>query len=203
MAIKVVAPLLFDRRYLRGRHFEQSTIGWSWVFRAIWFQKILGFNRSIPWPINPHILISNHQNLVFDVDDLNNFQSPGCYYQNFAAQIVVGKGTFIAPNVGIITANHDPENLDLHLPGSEVHIGERCWLGMNSVILPGVTLGPGTVVGAGSVVSHSFPDGNCVIAGTPAKVIRSMPQERPVQSPMREPSRRSRDHTQVPVRESR
>ena len=49
---------------------------------------------------------------------------------------------------------------------------------MNSVILPGVTLGPGTVVGAGSVVTHSFPEGHCVIAGVPAKLIRNLQNEK-------------------------
>ena len=44
---------------------------------------------------------------------------------------------------------------------------------MNAVILPGVELGPKTIVGAGSVVTHSFLQGDCVIAGSPASVIRS------------------------------
>ena len=43
---------------------------------------------------------------------------------------------------------------------------------MNTVILPGVSLGDHTIVGAGSVVTKSFQEGNCVIAGNPAKVIR-------------------------------
>jgi len=51
-----------------------------------------------------------------------------------------------------------------------VRIGEKCWIGMNSVILPGVTIGDNTVVGAGSVVIKSFPDGNCVIAGNRLKL---------------------------------
>ena len=48
---------------------------------------------------------------------------------------------------------------------------------MNSVILPGVTLGDHTVVGAGSVVTKSFEQGYCVIAGNPARIIRELPQE--------------------------
>ena len=43
---------------------------------------------------------------------------------------------------------------------------------MNSMILPGVVLGDRTIVGAGSVVTKYFPEGNCVIAGNPAKVIK-------------------------------
>ena len=45
---------------------------------------------------------------------------------------------------------------------------------MNSVILPGVTLGEDMVVGAGSIVTKSFPDGHCIIAGNPAKLIRNL-----------------------------
>jgi len=175
----VVAPILrgfmslfFDRRYLKGKYFENSVMGYQWCFRSIFKQKILGFNRNIPWPVSPFIVISNFRNIIFDPDDLNNFQGFGNYYQNFAAKIIIGKGSYIAPNVGIITANHDIDNLDSHLPGKDVILGKKCWIGMNSVILPGVELGDHTIVGAGSVVTKSFPEGNCVIAGNPAKIIR-------------------------------
>ncbi|WP_333558948.1 DapH/DapD/GlmU-related protein [Enterococcus lactis] len=53
-------------------------------------------------------------------------------------------------------------------------MGEQCWIGMNSVLLPGIILGPKTIVGAGSIVTKSFKEGNCVIAGNPAKVIRKL-----------------------------
>jgi acetyltransferase-like isoleucine patch superfamily enzyme len=118
--------------------------------------------------------ISNSENISFHPDDLNNFQSPGTYIQNFKGKITIGHGSYIGPNVGIITANHDLHNLDAHLPGRDVTVGERCWIGMNTVVLPGVVLGDGTIVGAGSVVTRPFPDGNCVIAGNPARLVRKL-----------------------------
>ncbi|MHB8926883.1 MAG: acyltransferase [Bacillota bacterium] len=174
--LALIGPLFFDRKYLRGRHFT-SGIGWRWVWRSIWLQKVLGFNRHVPWPVSPLIVVANPRNLVFDPDDLNNFQHFGCYFQNYSAKITIGKGTYIAPNVGVITANHDPADLNSHRPAEDVVIGERCWIGMNSVILPGVTLLPGTIVAAGSVVNRSFAEGNCLIGGVPARVLKNYQAE--------------------------
>jgi hypothetical protein len=170
--LKQIGSIFFDSRYLRGRYFDSGFMGWKWVLRSILWQKVFGFNRHIPWPISPFISISSAENISFDVNDLSNFQLFGCYFQNFSAQIVIGKGTYIAPNVGIITSNHNPNDLRTHLPGKDVIIGKNCWIGMNSIILPGVKLGDNTVVGAGSVVTKSFPQGSCVIAGNPAKIIK-------------------------------
>ena len=98
----------------------------------------------------------------------------GNYYQTIDARIVIGKGTYIAQNVGIVTTNHDLNNLDEHVPGKDVIIGKQCWIGMNSIILPGVILGDHTIVGAGSVVTKSFTEGNCIITGNPAKKLRDV-----------------------------
>lgn len=173
--IVAVLSLFFERRYLSGRHFEVGLIGYLWAFRAIWQRNILRLAPPLPFPAALTCTVSDgNRGLEFHPDDLNNFQSPGTYFQNFSGRITFGRGCYIGPNVGIITANHDPAAPDRHLPPRDVTIGERSWVGMNCVILPGVTLGPATVVGAGSVVTKSFPGGHCMIAGVPAKVIREL-----------------------------
>lgn len=157
-----------------GRYFdEQSLAGYLWGFQAIWQRNILRLGQAHRLPVGLSFTLSSEKNISFHPDDLNNFQSPGCYMQNFSGFIKLGRGCYIGPNVGIITANHDPANPDSHLPSEDIVIGEKCWIGMNSVILPGVILGPRTVVGAGSVVTKSFPRGNCIIAGAPAQLLRN------------------------------
>jgi len=87
--------------------------------------------------------------------------------------VYIGDYTQLAQNVGIISANHDVHDNSAYQV-SEVRIGRYCWIGMNAVVLPGVVLGDFTVVGAGSVVTKPFPEGYCVIAGNPARVIRRL-----------------------------
>lgn len=132
-------------------------------------QKVIGYNRHAPFPVSHRNNVGVCEHLRFHRDDLNNFQNFGCYFQAFDGFITIGRGTYIAPNVGIITQNHDPEDLSEHLPAKDVTIGEHCWIGMNSIILPGVVLGDYTIVGAGSVVTHSFPEGYCTVYGNPAR----------------------------------
>ncbi|NPV62342.1 MAG: acyltransferase [Methanotrichaceae archaeon] len=172
--LRLLGGIFFDRRFLKGRYFEDEITGWKWVLRSIFFQKILGFNRHIPWPVSPFILINNSKNIIFDIDDINNFQMIGNYFQNFNGKIYIGKSTWIGPNVGIITANHHSSNLQKWECGEDVIIGNHCWIGMNSMILPGVILGDHTIVGAGSIVTKSFLEGNALIAGNPAKIIKCL-----------------------------
>ena len=177
----MIGNIFYDKKYLKGKEFSsyKYSNGWSWVMQNVFMQKILGFQRHIPFPVSYRMQVMNWENIEFDVDDLSNFQKAGSYFQAASdAHIYIGKGTYIAGNVGIITANHDLNNLDLPAPGKDVKIGKKCWIGMNSVILPGVELGEHTIVGAGSVVTKSFPKGNCVIAGNPAKCIRVLSDDK-------------------------
>lgn len=137
-----------------------------------WFvQKVLGINREAYWPMHFTSKVGCAYNILAGIASAPGL-SPGCYIQGLG-KIYIGDYTMIAANVGIISANHDIHDHRKHSAG-EVRLGRYCWIGMNSSILPGTDLGPFTVVGAGSVVNKAFPEGYCVIAGSPAKVIRKL-----------------------------
>ena len=175
--VKVFGGLAYDRAYLKGKYFEKPwSPGWRWAFNGMFAKLFKGAGRGIPWPIAS--TCSCGKNVDFHVDDLNNFQGP-VYYQTLGdARIHLGKGVWIARGCAIITTNHDLANPDIHLQPKDVSIGDHCWLGTNVCVMPGVMLGPHTVVGANAVVTKSFPDGWCVLAGVPAKVIKNI--EKPV-----------------------
>lgn len=161
-------------KYERGKTYKNIDAPiWRLIIDDYHSCKNARVNLDVPWPVSSRICITGYKNISFHPDDLNNFQGFGNYYQAIG-KITIGRGTYIAPNVGIITSNHDLNNLDKHLPPEDVVIGEKCWIGMNSIILPGVSLGSQTIVGAGSVVTKSFTNGNCVIAGNPARIIKNL-----------------------------
>lgn len=139
-----------------------------------WFnQKILGSgeNKLAYWPVHKTSQIVEWQNIIVGIDTYPGFMK-GCYIQGIGG-IIIGDYTQIASNVVIISANHNPYNTKEHIK-KKVIIGKYCWIGANSCILPGVILGDFTVVGAGAVVTKSFPEGYCVIAGNPANKIKDL-----------------------------
>lgn len=88
--------------------------------------------------------------------------------------IYVGDCTMFAPNVVLATAGHPilPELREkayqFNMP---IHIGRNCWLGAGVIVMPGVTIGDNTVIGAGSVVTKDIP-ANVVAVGNPCRVLR-------------------------------
>lgn len=175
---RLIAWKKYDKQYISEKHFSGihhgiGAQGWKWVVADYYGCKRLNKNKNVRWPVSPQVTVVNPENIAFSPDDLNNFQTFGTYFQAIG-KITIGKGTWIAPNVGLITANHNINDLDKHDDAKPIVIGKKCWIGMNSVLLPGVVLGDKTIVGAGSVVTKSFPEGNCVIAGNPARLIRKV-----------------------------
>ena len=88
--------------------------------------------------------------------------------------ITIGNDVFIAPKVNLITINHDsdPENRSATY-GRPIVIEDKVWIGINSTILPGVTVGYGSIVGANGVVTHDVSP-YTVVGGNPAKFIKEI-----------------------------
>ena len=177
----IIGYLHYKKKYyygdwFKGRYHGIAAPGWRWIC-----DDYMGRNyhtMKVPWPCSPNICVIGAENIHFFPDDINNFQGMGNYFQAInGGQIYIGKGTWIAPGVGIITSNHNIFNPSERGKTDNVVIGEKCWIGMHTVILPGVELGPHTVVAAGTIVTKSFKDGYCVIAGNPAKIIKYISSE--------------------------
>lgn len=143
---------------------------YRWCISSFWQRNILRLAPTYPFPCHLTCIVSNPENIFFDQSCLGNFQSPGTYYQCFSGRIYLGKGCMIAPNVGLITSNHDLSKIgeEFHLPSKDIKIGDGCWVGMNAVILPGVELPPRTTVGAGAVVTKGLKEEGRTLVGVPA-----------------------------------
>ena len=91
-------------------------------------------------------------------------------------EICIGDNTLIGPGTKIVTANHphDAEKRkDWSVSCSPIRIGEDVWIGAGAVILPGVTVGARSIIGAGSVVTKDVPP-DTIVAGNPARALRSL-----------------------------
>lgn len=101
----------------------------------------------------------------------NVFINMGCKFQDQGG-IFIDDGVLIGHNVVLATLNHDmkPETRHDMIP-KPIHIGKNVWIGSNSVILPGVTVGDGAIVAAGAVVTKDV-EKNTVVGGVPARFIR-------------------------------
>lgn len=99
------------------------------------------------------------------------FFNSGCKFQDQGG-IFIGDDVLIGHNVVIATLNHleDPARRSGMVP-KPVRIGNRVWIGSNSTVLPGVTIGDNAIVGAGSVVTKDIP-ANAIAVGNPARVRR-------------------------------
>lgn len=138
------------------------------------FFKIKMFGTEIYWYHDKHCTIANTRKIYVGI---NSFIGRECSYIQGQGGVYVGDYVECGPNIGIISVNHDlyDQRLSNEKP---VIIGDYCWIGMNSIINAGVELGTRTIVGAGSVVTKSFPEGYCVLGGVPAKVIKKLDSEK-------------------------
>ena len=103
----------------------------------------------------------------------------GCFIQQCCTffgrgGITIGDEVFIGPKVNLITINHDPDPENRSATyGRPIIIEDKVWIGINSTVLPGVRIGYGAIIGAGSVVTKDVPP-MTVVAGNPARFIKKI-----------------------------
>lgn len=141
---------------------------------GFWFkQKVLNFggNKEAYWPVHWSSQVYDVKNILVGIDAYPGIMK-GCYIQGKGG-IRIGDYTQIAPNVIMVSANHDVHDSRKHIL-KPIKVGNYCWLGAGCKIMPGVELGDFTIVAAGAVVTKSFPDGYTLIGGMPAKKIKEL-----------------------------
>lgn len=165
--IKMIIPYYqaFAKVASTGLH---NTTYWSYVYFRL-FSACKWGGKSY-YPIHKTCTIANIRRVYVGIN--SSIARPGCYIQG-AGDVFIGNYVQFAPNVGILSSNHnlyDQRKYDV----APIVIEDYCWIGMNSIVTAGVTLGPRTIVAAGAVVTKSFPEGYCVIGGVPAQIIKKL-----------------------------
>ncbi|GAA4013991.1 hypothetical protein GCM10022408_28920 [Hymenobacter fastidiosus] len=139
------------------------------------FRRLLRQNAGVRWAVHHTSTIRSPERLTAGRGSFPG-DSPGVYI-NADNGVSIGDFTNLGPQVGLISANHDAVDNGVGVAAQPLRVGSFCWLGMRAVVLPGVALGDFTIVGAGAVVTRSFPEGYCVLAGNPARILRHLNRE--------------------------
>ena len=134
------------------------------------FSKIIGKPVDNSFAMFPPFYTDCGKNITVGK---NVFMNAGCKFQDQGG-IIIDDGVLIGHNVVIATLNHnvDPNKRGNMTPAS-VKIGKNVWLGANVTVIPGICIGNGAIVAAGSVVTKDVPN-NVMVAGVPAKFIKEL-----------------------------
>lgn len=139
--------------------------------RASLMKKLFSKVGENVW-IEPDFRCEYGKNISIGNDVYINF---GCIILD-CAEVIIGDNVLFGPNVGIYVANHsfDPEERAKGgCFGKPVKICDKVWLGGDVKILAGVTIGEGSIIGTGSIVTKDVPAG-VIAAGNPCRVIRAL-----------------------------
>ena len=156
---------------LGGEGFGSRNLSVRKLAKHFLVQKILRVNGHVAWPVHWTSTVKCPERIQ------RGTRFPGlavCCHIDGRNGIRIGNNVWIGPRVSLISMNHDSSDYARYLGSEPIVIEDNCWLATNCVILPGVRLGPHTVVAAGAVVTKSHPEGNQLLAGCPARVVKKL-----------------------------
>lgn len=172
------APDLFDRRVEAKKLFRayNQTGDDEVEKRQELMRRLFKSVGERVW-IEPDFRCEFGKNITLGDDVYINF---GCVILD-CGQVRIGNGVLIGPDVGLYSGNHAVDAKERAAGGlipKDIRIGNRVWLGGHVTVVPGVSIGDDTVVGAGSVVTHDLPAG-VIAAGNPCRLLRRIsPQDK-------------------------
>ncbi|MCM3597511.1 acyltransferase [Metabacillus idriensis] len=137
------------------------------LIKKIWFKLIRRKEKVRQLEIN------YYRSLGMNIgDNLRTFSSLICAEPYL---LTLGNNVTISSNVTFILHDNSISKIIKEATDvfGKIEVGDNCFIGHGSVIMPGVILGENTIVGAGSIVTKSFTSGNVIIAGNPARIICS------------------------------
>jgi len=150
---------------------SDSTYSLVLLFKYALKQKIVGYNRNVKWPVHFTSQVKCPENIKRG-SKYPGF-AKGCYIDGRNG-IIFEENVLTGPKVSIVSQNHDTNDFNNYLKAKPIVIRKNSWLSTGCIILPEVELGEHTIVAAGAVVTKSFPEGNQILAGNPAKVIKKL-----------------------------
>ena len=156
---------------------------------ALFFLPRFSFNRvrtrlyrAFGIKIGARSMVMGSMELAGGGDVIGNFsigedcQITSPLYLDLNERIVIGDRVAVGHHVQIITTSHETQHEGKRCGVAKlgsVHLEDGCWVAAGAMILPGVTVGKGSVVAAGSVVTKDVPP-NTLVGGVPAKVIKQL-----------------------------
>jgi hypothetical protein len=149
-------------RYLQG---HRGRVSWLTALQCWYFQKVLGVNRLVPWPVHFASVVPPPSGRFVRLTRTSPGFMPGVYI-DATHPVRLGRNSGVGPGASIVTSGPN---------AGPVTLGDNTWLGANSVVLPGVRLGNHVYVAAGSVVDRSFEENDILLAGVPARVVKRLP----------------------------
>jgi len=141
------------------------------LFLIAFIQKVIGINRSVPWPVHYTSFVKGHENIHSKTEIVGEALKN---YIDGRNGIILEENVWLGPNVSIISQNHNENNYKEYIKAKPIIIHKNSLLLANCIILPEVELGEHTIVAAGAIVTKSFLEGNQIIGGVPAKVLRKL-----------------------------
>ncbi|MBF25643.1 MAG: hypothetical protein CMP49_03895 [Flavobacteriales bacterium] len=154
--------------------YKRQKKGYVYNFKVIqkyfFMQKIIGFNRSVPWPVDFRSQILGYEHIKKGImcDPGDNI---GVYINAYGG-LIIGNNVNIGQNTIITTTNHNIYDHRKIADKKGIVIGNNVWIGANCAILAGVTIGNNVTIGAGCTIRQNIPSNSIVVHNLDSLLIK-------------------------------